>query len=45
MWRSTTVNGNDAFLRLGRDLERTGHEPRGHRCDAEAGSEQWATSV
>jgi hypothetical protein len=23
-WRSTTVNGNDAFLRLGRELERTG---------------------
>jgi hypothetical protein len=23
-WRSTTVNGNDAFLRLDRDLERTG---------------------
>ena len=23
-WRSTTVNGNDAFFRLGRDLERTG---------------------
>jgi len=23
-WRSTTVNGNDAFLRFGRELERTG---------------------
>jgi hypothetical protein len=23
-WRSTTVNGNDAFLRLGRDLSRIG---------------------
>jgi hypothetical protein len=28
-WRSTPANGgNDAFLRLGRDLEKTGMSPR-----------------